>query len=110
MLFKSLELIKDDVKANLELIKEKTEAWKAIGRVPYNKRFIEKKFHKIIDALYNKLNISKSETELLKYDSKLETMANAADNRALNNENNFVRKKIDDIKSEINQLENKKSS
>ena len=74
--------------------------------MPYNKRFIEKKFHKIIDALYNKLNVNKSETELLKYESKLETMANAPNDRALNNENNFIRKKIDEIKAEINQLEN----
>ncbi|MBT8260149.1 MAG: DUF349 domain-containing protein, partial [Bacteroidia bacterium] len=103
---KALKLKENDVKASMEIIKEQTEAWKTIGRVPYNKRFIEKKFHKVIDALYNKLNINKSETELLKYDSKLETMSNATDNRALNNENNFVRKRIDDIKSEINQLEN----
>ena len=103
---KSLELKEKDVKANLEVIKEQIETWKSIGRVPYNKRFIEKKFHKIIDALYNKLNVNKSETELLKYESKLETMANAPDDRALNNENNFIRKKIDEIKAEINQLEN----
>ena len=103
---KSLELKEKDVKANLEVIKEQIETWKSIGRVPYNKRFIEKKFHKIIDALYNKLNVNKSETELLKYESKLETMANAPNDRALNNENNFIRKKIDEIKAEINQLEN----
>ena len=64
------------------------------------------KLDKVIDALYSKLNVNKSETELLKYESKLETMANAPDDRALNNENNFIRKKIDEIKSEINQLEN----
>lgn len=103
---KALVLNKDDIKASLELIKEKTAEWKAIGRVPYNNRFIEKKFHKIIDGLYNKLDMNKSDTELLKYDSKLETMASASDNRALNNENNFIRKKIDETNSEINQLEN----
>ena len=103
---KSLELNKEDVKASLALIKEQTAAWKEIGRVPFNNRFIEKKFHKIIDALYNKLDMNKGETELLKYDSKLETMASSSDSRSLDNEHNFIRKKIDEIKSEINQLEN----
>ena len=56
--------------------------------------------------MYNKLDMNKGETELLKYDSKLETMANAADDRSLTNEHNFIRKKIDELKAEINQLEN----
>jgi hypothetical protein len=103
---KNFEIDKDDVKASLKLIKKQTTAWKEIGRVPFNNRFIEKKFHKIIDALYNKLDMNKGETELLKYDSKLETMANASDNRSLTNEHNFIRKKIDELKAEINQLEN----
>ena len=103
---KTLELNKEDIKASLALIKEQTAAWKEIGRVPFNNRFIEKKFHKIIDGLYNKLDMNKGETELLKYDSKLETMASSSDSRSLDNEHNFIRKKIDEIKSEINQLEN----
>jgi hypothetical protein len=94
----------DDKKANLKLIKEQTEAWKAIGHVPYNKRSINKKFNKMIDGLYNKLDISKKETELLKYNSKLETLS--SDKRSLDNEHNYIRKKIDEVKSEINQLEN----
>lgn len=103
---KQLQLKEDDVKLNLALIKEQTESWKAIGRVPYNSRFIDKKFNKIIDALYGKLNMNKADTELLKYENKLEAMTNTSDNRALNNEHNFIRKKISEIKSELNQLEN----
>ena len=102
---KTLEL-SDDVDAGLALIKEKVAEWKAIGRVPYNKRFIDSKFNKAIDALYGKLNISRTDTELLKYTNKLEVMAGSEDKRALDNEHNFVRKKISDVKSEINQLEN----
>ena len=96
----------DDIEASLVIIKEKIAVWKAVGRVPYNKRFIDGKFNKAIDALYGKLNMSKTDTELLKYDNKLATMANANDTRSLDNEHNFIRKKIGDIKGEINQLEN----
>ncbi len=42
--------------------------------------------------------------EDLKYSLKLETLAQ--DQRLFNNEVTFIRKKIDEIKSEINQLEN----
>lgn len=94
----------DDKKSNLKLIKEQVEAWKAIGHVPYNKRSINKKFNKAIDDLYNQLDISKKETELLKYNGKLATLSN--DQRSLDNEHNFIRKKIDEVKAEINQLEN----
>jgi hypothetical protein len=106
-----LETLKDvnfgeEVDANLAIINEKIAEWKAIGRVPYNKRFIEGKFNKAIDALYGKLNMSKAESELLKYDNKLSSWASNDDKRSLDNENNFVRKKIGEIKGEINQLEN----
>ena len=100
---KSMEFT-DDKKSNLKQIKEQTKAWKAIGHVPFNKRSINKKFNTVIDGLYNKLDISKKETELLKYNNKLETLSN--DKRSLDNEHNFIRKKIDDLKAEINQLEN----
>ncbi|NQX85885.1 MAG: DUF349 domain-containing protein [Flavobacteriaceae bacterium] len=102
---KTIQLTKDK-QESLTLIKEQINAWKAIGTVPYNKRFIDKKFNKAIDALFNQLDMNKNEAELLKYDNKLDTLASADDNRLLDNERNFIRKKIDEIKSEINQLEN----
>ena len=94
----------DDVEASLATINEKIAEWKTIGRVPFNKRFIDGKFNKAIDVLYGKLKMDKNETELLKYDNKL--MSLSSDKRSLDNEHNFIRKKISDIKGEINQLEN----
>jgi len=102
---KTVEITKD-VKNDLAIIKDFISSWKTIGRVPYNKRYIDGKFNKSIDGLFNKLDITKAESELLKYDNKLESLASASDKRLLDNEHNFLRKKIDDIKAEINQLEN----
>ncbi len=95
-----------DLDKNLSLIKEQIETWKSLGSVPFKKRYIEGKFNKVVNALYNKLDASKSEIELLKFDNKIESFANEEDKRLLDNEHNFVRKKIDEIKGEINQLEN----
>ena len=100
---KTLEFT-EDTKESLSIIKAQIAEWKTIGRVPYNKRFIDKKFHKAVDGLYNKLKMNKAEVDMLKYNGKLETLSH--DKRLLDNENNYLRKKIDEIKGEINQLEN----
>ncbi|NNF81715.1 MAG: DUF349 domain-containing protein, partial [Flavobacteriaceae bacterium] len=108
---KALEKVKamtfsDDLNANLELIKAEVENWKSLGRVPHNKRYIEGKFNKTINALYNKLDADKSDIELLKFDNKLESLSQSEDKRHLDSERNYIRKRIDEIKAEINQLEN----
>jgi hypothetical protein len=43
---------------------------------------------------------------MIKFENKLENLSNASDSRFLDNERTFIRKKIDEVKSEINQLEN----
>ena len=96
-----------DREKDLPKIKTFIADWKKIGHVPYNKRHINSKFNKIIDALFKKLDISKQESELLKYGDKIKQLANADDNeRAIGNERVFIKRKIDESKSEIRQLEN----
>ncbi|WP_448825057.1 DUF349 domain-containing protein [Capnocytophaga ochracea] len=80
--------------------------WNAIGNTHHSKRTIDIKFHKIIDALYKKLNFDKQEIELIKYNNKLERLINNDNENSLNNEVIFVRRRIDELKSEILQLEN----
>ena len=95
-----------DHKADIKSIKENITAWKEIGRVPYNKRQIEQKFNKILDGLFSKLDLDKKESELIKFDNKLNTLVNREDERKLQNEHFFISKKIDETKDEIRQLEN----
>jgi hypothetical protein len=93
-------------KSDLQLIKDNITKWKDLGIVPTNKRYIEGKFYKTLDNLFDKLNIDKTEAELIKFENKLEALNNNEDSRVLDNERSFIKKKIDDVKSEINQLEN----
>ncbi|TMM53919.1 DUF349 domain-containing protein [Maribacter algarum] len=91
---------------DLSTIKSFIEEWKTIGRVPFNKKNITQKFNKILDAIFRKLDVSRQESELLKYGNKIQQLAKADDNRAISNERTFIRRKIEESKTEIRQLEN----
>lgn len=106
-----LESLKDfqlsgDHKTDLDGIKVHIENWKSFGVVPQTRRHIEGKFNKILDALFDKLSMSKKEAELIKFSNKIEHFIETKDNRRLQNEATFVQKKIDEMQSEIFQLEN----
>ena len=103
---KSLNL-EDDSKKAISTLKTKIAEWKSIGHVPQNKRYIDGKFYKAIDDAFDKLKMDKSKLEMVKFESKLENLAsNDNDTRLLDNEQNFIRKKIGEVQSEITQLEN----
>ena len=103
---KNLEL-KGDNKESIETLKSKISEWKTIGHVPQNKRYIDGKFYKAIDEAFGKLKMDKAKLEMVKFESKLENLANNDnDTRLLDNEQNFIRKRIGEVQSEITQLEN----
>lgn len=93
-------------KADLEAIKEKINTWKSLGNVPHNKRFIEGKFNKILDVLFDKLSLSKREAEAMKFSNKLDDLLESNDKRKLQQEAIFIQRKIEEITSGILQLEN----
>jgi hypothetical protein len=103
---KSFKLSGDKEK-DVVSIKKFTEEWKKYGKVPFKKKSIHQKFDKIVDALFQKVGVSKQESELLKYGNKIQQLTNDDNQeRAIQNERAFIRKKIDESKTEIRQLEN----
>jgi hypothetical protein len=96
----------EDPKADIKVLQSKIAEWKEIGHVPQNKRFIDGKFYKAIDEAFDKLKMDKAKLEMVKFESKLENLANPDDTRLLDNEQNFIRKKIGEVQAEITQLEN----
>ncbi len=93
-------------KADLEAIKAHIATWKTFGKVPFNRRHIEGKFNKILDALFEKLSMSKKDTEMMRFSNRLEQLSENDNKRALEQEQFFIRKKIDEVQGEIFQLEN----
>lgn len=95
-----------DKEKDLEQIKSFISEWKSLGRVPQNKKSIEGKFNKVLDALFKKLDLGKKKSELIKYGNKVDQLANSENENLIQNERIFIRRKIDEVKSEIRQLEN----
>jgi hypothetical protein len=93
-------------KADLATIKDFIAKWKTIGRVPGKKRKIEGDFNTALDGLFKTLDMNKTEVEMIKFENKLQDLSTASDSRVLDNERSYIRKKVDEIKGEINQLEN----
>ncbi len=102
---KAFELTGDH-KTDLDAIKSHIANWKTLGRVGQNKRHIEGKFNKILDALFEKLTLSKKDKEMMRYNNKLEQLSENSDSRGIVNEQIFIKRKIDEINHGINQLEN----
>lgn len=92
---------------DLQSIKTFIGEWKKYGHVPFKQKSINQKFNKIIDALFQKMDVSQQESELLKYGNKIQQLKQDDNQeRAIQNERNFIRKKIEESKNEIRQLEN----
>lgn len=98
--------LEGDHKKDIATITGKIAAWKKLGRVPYNKRDIEQKFNKKLDELFEKLDLDKKQTELIKFENKLNSITSEEDDRKLKNEEFFISKKVGEVRDEIRQLEN----
>lgn len=95
-----------DHKTDLDAIKLHIENWKGFGKVPFARRHIEGKFNKILDALFEKLSLSKKETEMMRFSNRIDSLSESNDTRKLDNEKIFLIRKIEEVQNEIFQLEN----
>jgi hypothetical protein len=93
-------------KTDLDAIKLHIETWKAFGKVPFARRHIEGKFNKILDALFEKLSLSKKDSEMMRFSNRMDQLSSMDDTRKLENEKIFLMRKIEEVRSEIFQLEN----
>lgn len=125
----------DDFKTTTPLMKKIQNDWKKIGHVPrkdsdkiwkqfksacnhYFDRFHANKNNEdneemkafnqkreLIQKL-KRIDISKTDAELMKYQNRLQNLEESDDSQRIYKEQTFLRKKIDDTKSELQQLEN----
>jgi len=101
--FKTTSDSKDDIKQ----LKECGNNWKALGHVPRNKMNINDEFFSLINTKFEELGLSKKALATEQYKNKVSSIK--GNDKALSNEKQFLRGKIDDLKKDIAQYENNMS-
>jgi hypothetical protein len=101
-----LEALKESKEVTKEAILEAVNNWKNLGSLPRNVRHLEGKFNKQIDRMFDGLSLDKNEIVMLKFTNAVDSFLADEDFRKLDSEQMFVRKKIDEVVREIQQLEN----
>jgi hypothetical protein len=101
-----LEGLKEEKTHTKESVLGAINAWKELGQLPRNVRHLEEKFNKQIDRLVESLSLDKKEISMLKFTYVIDGLAATEDFRKLDSEQLFVRKKIDEVVKEMQQLEN----
>lgn len=101
-----LESLKNKKKFKKEEVFDMMNEWQDLGRLPKNSKHLDSKFNKLIDATLDNLSLDKNEIVFLKFKNLVDSYFENNDFRKLDSEQLFVRKKIDEIVREIQQLEN----
>ena len=101
-----VESLKVDDYSTKDGVTNLINAWNELGNTPKGSRAVDIKFNKFVDHLLSKLSLDKSEIVLLKFKNIINGYLANNDNRKLDSELIFVRKKIDESVREIQQLEN----
>ena len=96
----------EELNVDLEMINGFIADWSSYGKVPHGMRHIETKFSKLIDKLYSRLSIDPKELELFKFKNQMDSLIGQNNYRKLDSEQLFIRKKIDELIREKQQLEN----
>lgn len=101
-----LEELKKKKEHTKESILAAMNDWRKLGNLPRNARQVDTDFNKLIDKVLTGLSVDKEEVALLKFRNIVDGYAANNDTRKLESELSFLRKKIDEIEKEAQQLEN----
>ena len=96
----------EEFKPDITQLKIFIKEWREFGAVPKAQRYIDTKFNKFLDSYFDKLSLNKKETTLLRYRNMIDNIVEQQDARKLEYEVQFVRKKLDFVTKEKQQLEN----
>lgn len=98
-----LDSTADNVQATLQQL---IDEYGKIGHVPFKEKDkLFKEYHKVVDALYKKLNISASKQRLDNFKSSIKSMAKQGEDM-LDNERGRLMRRYEQLKSEITTYEN----
>lgn len=98
-----------DKKAAVQAIKSKIGEWRKMGASPRKMRNdLEGRFNKAIDGFFKAIDLDRKESQRIRFENKVESLAAQGQNE-IQRERDFLRRKLDEAKKELMQLENNMS-
>lgn len=95
-----------DKKAAVKEIKTKIAQWRKLGPSPRKLRNeLENRFNKAIDGFFKAIDLDRQESQRIRFENKVDSLASQGE-RELMKERDFLRRKLDEAKKELMQLEN----
>lgn len=101
-----LETLKEEKEHTKESVLDAIKTWQELGQLPRDFRYLEGKFNKQIDRLLEGLSLDKKEVAMLKFTHVIDGLFVNEDFRKLDSEQLSIRKKMDEVVKEMQQLEN----
>ena len=101
-----IENLKEATKLTKKKVVDLVNQWSELGALPRSVRHLEGKFNKQLDRVLEDSGINKAEVAIIKFKNIVDAYAAEENYRKLDSEQLFVRRKIDEIVKEIQQLEN----
>ncbi|MDG2266648.1 MAG: hypothetical protein P8L91_06660 [Candidatus Marinimicrobia bacterium] len=90
--------------SDIKQLKEFGDKWKALGYVPIKEIKINDEFLSLINTKFKELGLSKKALASEQYKNKVNSLK--GNDKALSNEKQLLRRKIDNLKKDIAQYEN----
>ena len=103
---KIIETLKEAKNLTKKKVVDLVNEWSELGALPRSVRHLEGKFNKQLDRVLNDSGINKTEVAIIKFKNVVDAYAAEGNFRKLDSEQLYVRRKIDEIVKEIQQLEN----
>ena len=95
----------DNQKEAVKKLKGIINDWKEIGPVPRAKRKIEKDFNEALDGKFKSIDLDRQESQRIRFENKMQSMVEQGGDQQLNKEKDHLRKREEEVKKELNQLE-----
>ena len=92
---------------DVPVLQEFAKRWRNIGFVPYKEKDrLYKKYNEALDVKYGELRISGNKRKEMSFQNRIENLQSNQGNRGLSREENNIRRKMDQLREDINQYEN----
>jgi hypothetical protein len=96
---------KEGFSPTFDQLKAYINEWKEMGSVPAKQRYIEAKFNKFLDPYFENLSSDKTQSMMVRYKNMIDSFMEQKDTNKIYDEINFVRKKLELVTKEKQQME-----